>query len=164
MHLNVFKIGKKRNTYAGNSGGLAAPGGQQAFPDLPGENGRIVPLVLYDGGDDSGHEEARPAPADRLGLDQAGEAVAAQDFTHAACRHLEKTHFPLKIWQNKSRLTGFWIANYYNPCFKYPQNPRDLTRSHPLRGQLHHFPPLGVRERSAVEERPAQLINASTSC
>lgn len=96
MHLNVFKIGKKRNTYAGNSGGLAAPGGQQAFPDLPGENGRIVPLVLYDGGDDSGHEEARPAPADRLGLDQAGEAVAAQDFTHAACRHLEKTHFPLK--------------------------------------------------------------------
>lgn len=45
----------------------------------------------------------------------------------------------------------------------YSQDPGDLTRTDPFRGQLDHFPPLGLGQRSAVEEHPSELVDTSTT-
>lgn len=45
----------------------------------------------------------------------------------------------------------------------YSQDPGDLARTDPLRGQLDHFLPLGLWQRSAVEEHPSELVDASTT-
>lgn len=76
-------------TYAGHFGGFTYPRCCESFTNLPGKYGRIVPLALDDGGDDTRGEQPGPAPSDGLWLQEASAPVPAQDLTDAAVGHLK---------------------------------------------------------------------------
>lgn len=82
-------------THAGNLRDFAQSRRRQALPNLPGEDGWVLPFVLDYGGDDSGGEESRSAPPCGLGLQESRASVTAQDLADAAVGHLVTQRFPL---------------------------------------------------------------------
>lgn len=70
----------------------------------------------------------------------------------------------LKGWEMYI-LTQFWeeTSSCGRRCGAYSQDPGDLARSDPFRGQLNHCPPLGLGQRSTVEEHPSELVDTSTT-
>lgn len=75
---------------------------KQPVADLPGKNGRALPLELGDLADDLRCGYPRFTAPDRAGSDRAGLVISAQNLTHAAVRDLDRkqetqiTHIILK--------------------------------------------------------------------
>lgn len=64
---------------------------EQPFPDLPGEDARVLVLVGADGVDDARRRHPRLASADRSRKDRPGVVVAGEDLADAAVRNLQLT-------------------------------------------------------------------------
>lgn len=144
-------------SYTGNLWDLAESSCCQTFANFPRENSWVFPLALDYGGDDTRGEEARPAPSYGLGLEESGAAVTAQDLTDAPVGNLEECAV---VWRTNVFVAhlGHFFHQKKSAHKKrdiYPKYPGYLAWTNPLWGQLYHFPPLWLGERSAIEKHPS---------
>lgn len=84
---------KKIRTHTGHTVVGAGPFREQSVSDLPGEDGRTLPLKLGDLGDHVGGGDPGLTAPNGPRTDRAGLVVPTQDLGHATVGHLEDARY-----------------------------------------------------------------------